>query len=147
MVGRIRAGRGCMRVAGNCLKYLKRGWNRKEGKGSKYSFNWRCEATLKQRWDNVISTLKRHCAALINGCIDVVQRRCNVVSTLDMDIVSMLRNIENPISNFFSFSTLDQRYLNGNLQCWNNVDTTLKCWQGSIYEKVNSKEKLILWKS
>ena len=24
-----------MRVAGNCLKYLKRGWNRKEGKGYK----------------------------------------------------------------------------------------------------------------
>ena len=23
------------RVEGNCLKYLKRGWNRKEGKGSK----------------------------------------------------------------------------------------------------------------
>ena len=24
-----------MRVGGNCLKYLKRGWNRKEGRGHK----------------------------------------------------------------------------------------------------------------
>ena len=27
--------KGVPRVAGNCLKYLKRGWNRKEGKGKK----------------------------------------------------------------------------------------------------------------
>ena len=27
--------KGVARVEGNCLKYLKRGWNRKEGKGSK----------------------------------------------------------------------------------------------------------------
>ena len=27
--------KGVARVEGNCLKYLKRGWNRKEGKGNK----------------------------------------------------------------------------------------------------------------
>ena len=27
--------KGVARVGGNCLKYFKRGWNRKEGKGSK----------------------------------------------------------------------------------------------------------------
>ena len=41
---------------------------------------------------------------------------------------------------YVSFSTSGQRYLKGDLQCWNNVDPTLKCWQGSVYEKVNSKE-------
>ena len=27
--------KGVVRVGGNCLKYLKKGWNRKEGKGNK----------------------------------------------------------------------------------------------------------------
>ena len=35
MVGWIRAGGGCMRVGGNCLKHLKWGWNRKEGRETK----------------------------------------------------------------------------------------------------------------
>ena len=34
-MSRIRAGDGCVRVGGNCLKYLKRGWNSKEGTGNK----------------------------------------------------------------------------------------------------------------
>ena len=33
----MRAGGGCVRAGeGNRLKYLKRGWNRKEGRGNKY---------------------------------------------------------------------------------------------------------------
>ena len=35
MVGRIRAVGDCVRVGGNCLKYLKRGWNRKKSRGHK----------------------------------------------------------------------------------------------------------------
>ena len=89
---------------------------------------------------NVETTLKRHCATLKNGYIDVVLRWLNGISMLVTDIVSMLCNVEIPISNFVSFSTLHQRYLNGDLQCWNKVDPTLKCWSGSVYKKVNFKE-------
>ena len=35
MVDQIRAGGVLREVRGNCLKYLKRGWNRKEGRGNK----------------------------------------------------------------------------------------------------------------
>ena len=35
MVGQIRAGEGYVRVGENCLKYLKRRWNRKEGRTNK----------------------------------------------------------------------------------------------------------------
>ena len=35
LVGWIRAEEICMKVGGNYLKYLKRGWNRKEGRGHK----------------------------------------------------------------------------------------------------------------
>ena len=35
MAGQIRAGGIYLRVGGNCLKYLKRGWNRAEGRGHK----------------------------------------------------------------------------------------------------------------
>ena len=35
LVCQIRAGRDCVREGEDCLKYLKRGWNRKEGKGNK----------------------------------------------------------------------------------------------------------------
>ena len=35
MVGQIRPGGDCVRVGGNCLKYLKRGWNRKAGRETK----------------------------------------------------------------------------------------------------------------
>ena len=35
LVCRIRAGAGCLREGGdNCLKYLQRDWNRKEGRGT-----------------------------------------------------------------------------------------------------------------
>ena len=36
LVCRIRAGGGYVRVGGTCLKYLKRGWNRKEGRRKKH---------------------------------------------------------------------------------------------------------------
>ena len=106
-------------------------------------FNWHwghVETTLRHCHKNFETTLKRHCATLKNGCIDVVQRWFNVLSKLDTDTVSMLCDIENQISDFVSFSTLDQRYLNGGLQCWNKIIPTLKCWLDRIYEKVNSKE-------
>ena len=35
LVCRIRAGRDGVRVGGNCLKYVKRGWNRKERRRNK----------------------------------------------------------------------------------------------------------------
>ena len=59
---------------------------------------------------------------------------------LHTDFVSMLSNVKNPTSDFVSFSTFDQRYFNGDPQCCNNVDPTLKCWLGSIYEKFNFGE-------
>ena len=69
---------------------------------------------------------------------DVVQSWFNVVSTLDTNVVSMLCNLENPTSDFVSFSTSDQRYFNGDLPYWNNVNPILKCWLGIICEKGNS---------
>ena len=44
-----------MRVGGDCLKYLKRGWNRKEGRANK---------DLKKKWgggklDQVVYALKK----------------------------------------------------------------------------------------
>ena len=59
---------------------------------------------------------------------------------LDADPLSMLLNAVNPTSDFASFSTSDQRYFNGDPQCRNNFDPTLKCSLGSIYEKFNSSE-------
>ena len=56
------------------------------------------EDTLKQRRDKVVSTLFQRCF--------------NVVSTSDTDVVSTLCKVENPTSNFVSFSTSDQRYFN-----------------------------------
>ena len=79
--------------------------------------------TLRPRGNNVETTLKN-----------------KVISTLDTDILSILCKVENPISDYVSFSTSDQRDLNGNLQCRNYVDSALKCWWGSIYEKVSSKD-------
>ena len=73
------------------------------------------EASLKKRWDNVISTLKQRWK-------DVPQRLFNVVSTSDTNIVSTLHNVENPKSDFVSFSTSDQLYFNVDLQCWSDVE-------------------------
>ena len=77
---------------------------------------------------NVEDTLKQ-------GQDKLYQRCFNVVSiTSDTDIVSMLCNVENPVSDFVSFSTLDQHYFNVDPQSENNIDPTLKCWL-SIYRK------------
>ena len=61
-----------------------------------------------------------------SDCINVVQRWFNVVSRLDTDIVSTLYNVENPMSGFASFSTLDQRYLNADPQRWNSIGPLMK---------------------
>ena len=52
-----------------------------------------------------------------------LQQRC-------FDVVSTLCKVENPTSDFVSFSTLDQRHFNAELQLWNNVDSRLKFWLG-----------------
>ena len=62
--------------------------------------------------------------------IKLYQRCFNIVSTSHTDVVSTLSNVENPTSNFVSFSTSDQGYFNVDPQRWNNVDPTLKCWLG-----------------
>ena len=67
---------------------------------------------------------------LIQSCINAVQRCFDIVSTLGTDVVSTLRNVENPTSGFVSFSTSDQRYFNVDPQRSNNVDPTSKCWLG-----------------
>ena len=54
--------------------------------------------TLKHRQDKVVSTLFERCF--------------NVVSTSNTDVVSTLCNVENPTSDFVSFSTSNQRYFN-----------------------------------
>ena len=41
-----------------------------------------------------------------------MQRCFDVVSTSGTDVVSTLSNVENPTSDFVSFSTSDQRYFN-----------------------------------
>ena len=47
----------------------------------------------------------------LKQCQDnVVQRFFNVVSTLETDVVAKLCKIENPTSDFVSFSTSDERY-------------------------------------
>ena len=54
----------------------------------------------------------------------------NVETTLKQrldKVVSTLCNVENPTSDFVSFSTSDQCYFNVDSQRWNNVDPTLKC--------------------
>ena len=67
------------------------------------------KTTLKQCWDNVISTLKRHFASLKKCCVNVAQSCFNVVSTSDTDIVSTLCKVENPTLGFISSSISDQR--------------------------------------
>ena len=62
--------------------------------------------------------------------------RTNSNNNTDTDVVSTLCNVENPTSNFVSFSTLHQRYFNVDPQHWNNVDPTLKCWLGNICKKM-----------
>ena len=69
---------------------------------------------------------------LYQHCTNVVQRCFDVVSTSGTDVVSTLCDVENPTSDFVSFSTSDQRYFNVDPQRWNNVDPMLKCWLGQF---------------
>ena len=48
-------------------------------------------------------------ARLKQRCINVIRTFCNVVSTSGTDVVSTFCNVENPTSDFVSFSTSDQR--------------------------------------
>ena len=68
--------------------------------------------------------------------IKLYQRCFSVVSTSYTDVVSTLCNVENPTSDFVSFSASDQRYFNVDPQCWNNVDPMLKCWLGLFFSYV-----------
>ena len=73
------------------------------------------------------STLYQHCT--------------NVVSTLfqccfNVGVVSTLCDVENPTSDFVSFSMSDQRYFNVDPQRWNKVDPTLKCWLGKCSKSI-----------
>ena len=68
-----------------------------------------------------------------------MQRWFNVASTQETDIVSILCNVEKLTLEISFIFNVEQRNLDGDPQCWNNVDPTLKYWQDSIiYEKVNS---------
>ena len=77
--------------------------------------------------------------------IKLYQRCFSVVSTLYTDVVSTLCNVENPTSDFVSFSTSDQCYFNVDPQRWNNVDPTLKCWLGYHVPR-GARQLLLNWK-
>ena len=61
-----------------------------------------------------------------------MQRFFNVVLTLGTDALSSLYNVENPTSDFVSFTTWDPHYLYVAPQRSNNVDPTLT---GNIFSK------------
>ena len=79
---------------------------------------------------------------LYQHCTNVLQRCFDVVSTSGTDVVSTLCDVENPTSDFVSFSTSDQRYFNVDPQRWNNVDPTLKCWLGSYLTERKQRIKM-----
>ena len=60
-----------------------------------------------------------------------MQHYLDAFSTWGTDVVSTLCSVENPISDFVSLSRSDQGYFNIDLQRWNYVDPTLKCWSGN----------------
>ena len=70
----------------------------------------------------VITSLIGFNIGLTNVDTRLKQRCINVVSTSGTDVVSTSCNVENPMSDFVSFSMSDQRYF--------NLDPTLKCWLG-----------------
>ena len=84
-----------------------------------------------RRWDIVTSTLKKLWHDVVQGWKSITFTLGNVTLTSDTGVVSTLCSIENPTSDFVSFSTSDRRYFNVNTQCWNNVDQKLKCWLSS----------------
>ena len=68
-----------------------------------------------------------------------MSRRFNVLSTSGTDVLTTLCNAENRTSDFVSFWTSDQRSFNVDLQRWNNVDPTLKCWLCYIHTLIQDK--------
>ena len=66
--------------------------------------------------------LIQHYINVPQGCFDVVSTLCNVILTSSSDVLSALCNVETPTSDFVSFSTSDQRYLNVDLQRWSDVE-------------------------
>ena len=64
---------------------------------------------------------------LYQCCFNVVSTFFNIVSTSDSNVVSTLCSVENPMSDFVSFSKSNQCYFNVNPQLRSNVDPTLKC--------------------
>ena len=72
LYGQIRAAEGCMRVGEKCVKYLKRGWNRREGREKK---------NFKKEVGNLgqgVSALKREgleppYELCITGCVQILQ--------------------------------------------------------------------------
>ena len=145
MVGRIRAGGCYVRVGRDCLQYLKSGWNRKEGKGSKYSFNWCCEATLEQRWDNVISTLKQCWNDIVQLWKTVALTLCNVDVTLFQRWTWTLYQCCATLKIRFRILFHFQPWINVIWMVIYNVETTLiRRW--NVGREVSMK-KLILRKS
>ena len=64
--------------------------------------------------------------------IKLYQRCFSVVSTSYTDVVSTLCNVENPTSDFVSFSTSDQRYF----KCWLGHVFLIKCQSQSYFQIV-----------
>ena len=60
----------------------------------------------------IITSLIGFNIGLTNVDTRLKQLCINVVSTSGTDVVSTLRNVENPTSDFVSFSMSDQRYFN-----------------------------------
>ena len=61
---------------------------------------------------NAQARLKQCCINVVPTLCNVVSTLCNVVSTSGTDVVSTLCNVDHLSSDFVSFSTSDQRYLN-----------------------------------
>ena len=85
---------------------------------------------LRPRWNNVEIKLYQSCF--------------NVVPKLDTDVVATFCNVENPLSDFISFSTSYQRCFNIDPQHWKNVDLRLECWL--VYNNLGPPLSTILFK-
>ena len=60
-------------------------------------------------FDLVLTTLRQRCSNVVKRCFEVVSKSGS-------DVESTVCNVENPTSDFASFSTSDQRYFNADLQ-------------------------------
>ena len=97
------------------------------------------KATLKQHWYNVISTLKQRWNDIEQRWKTVALTLCNVDLTLFQRCTPTLYQCCATLKIRFRILFHFQRRL---FERWStmskNVDPTLRCWLGSIYEKVNS---------